>query len=90
MAKRLKAPINFIIQRITGSWDHDCEWIQERFRQSINDNPSDDNMAILKALQEDDDEFLMFAIEHLIHCRCSGLDWQMKLIKKAREIDWRI
>lgn len=89
MAKKLIAPINFIIQRITGSWDHDCVWSQERFRQSINDNPSDDNMAILEALDGDDDEFLLFTIEHIIHTRCSGLTWQQDLIKKARKIDWR-
>ena len=89
MAKRLKAPVDFIINRIyDGKWDKDCEWSQERFRISVEQHPCEANNAIVKAMDGDDDDYLMLTIEHLIHLRCD-LYFCNKLIKKAREIDWR-
>lgn len=90
MAKKLKAPIDFILNRIRdGRWGKDCEWSQERFRISVEQHPCEANNAIVKAMDEENDEYLIFTIEHLIHVRCSGISWMFELIKKAREIDWR-
>lgn len=88
MAKRLKAPIDFILQRAV-KWELGCEWSQENFRTSVEQHPCDANNAIVKAMDGDDDDFLMFTIEHLIHLRCGYISQCYEFIKKAREINWR-
>ena len=90
MAKRLKAPIDFIINRVTdGKWSKDCEWSQEIFRTSVEQHPCDANDAVVKAMDGEDDEYLLFTIEHLIHVRCGYIPQCYEFVKKAREFDWR-
>lgn len=90
MAKKLKAPIDYIINRIYGGRCYnDCEWNMENFRTSIEQHPCDANMAILKALDNDDDDYLMFTIEHLIHIRYGYIPQCYEAIQKAKKFNWR-
>lgn len=90
MAKKLKAPIEFILNRIyNGKWGEDCKWNQDNFRSSLEQHPCDANNEILKALDGDDYDYLKFTIEHLIHLRCGYISQCYEFIKKARDIDWR-
>ena len=90
MAKRLKAPIDLILNRIeNGKWGEEYAWSQERFRISVEQHPCEANNAILKAIEGGDKGWILFTIEHLIHLRTGYLHQTYEFIKKARKIDWR-